>query len=257
MRKPEDELHDIIKQRLSKREENFDPIEQQQLHECWLRATEWLEWPLFVSQTIIPLLLLFIPWHLVIMFPVVATWLWSLVRYKFVSFRLATVGENFSAPKWPIAIICAVFLLVSHEYVASALSALWPLVTLVLQFFVPGGRVGTVQSTMMTQLGYTEYSDRTKPEPWEFEGISPEQSYSIGSIIAPLFPFSLSCSLLIMWRIGFRGFVLVLYTLGAWIGFIITILCIAFLVTQLMKLSNEHACSKNKESESGDFPKDI
>ena len=59
-----------------KPEEHTD---EQNLRWAWLRAVEWREWPAYLSQPIIPILLYFYPWEWVIVSIAVSTFLWWLV----------------------------------------------------------------------------------------------------------------------------------------------------------------------------------
>ena len=77
---------------------------------CWLRAIEWGKWPLFVTQPLVPVLFLFFTWWKVIIWVMVFSWLWTLIRYKFVSLTLANAGAILVTIKWPIAILMGIIL---------------------------------------------------------------------------------------------------------------------------------------------------
>jgi hypothetical protein len=125
---------------------------------CWLRATEWAVWPLFVAQPIVPVLLLFWSWPKVVLALSVSALLWKLVRYRFVSAKLAYFGVLATLPKWPIGIAVAVYLVAHAQYANAAVSACWPLLTLmlmpVLQLIPPiPTQVGILQGRFMQALG--------------------------------------------------------------------------------------------------------
>src|SRR6266404_1826922 len=43
----------------------------------WLRAVEWGRWPIFLSQPLAPVLLIWWPWHIVVVTVFVANCLWA------------------------------------------------------------------------------------------------------------------------------------------------------------------------------------
>src|ERR1700730_15669104 len=89
----------------------------------WLRATEWLNFPSFVSQPIVPILLIFFYWPYVLGGVFAADVLWAFIRYSYVNVRAATYAVNFVAPsKWPAAIGSSVFLFVHHNVLAGVLA---------------------------------------------------------------------------------------------------------------------------------------
>src|SRR5438128_12324568 len=62
---------------------------------CWLRAVEWINWPIFLSSSIVPLSLLFWKWQSVAPILAVCNWLWHFFvgrRGRFVSIRLGNFG---------------------------------------------------------------------------------------------------------------------------------------------------------------------
>src|SRR5713226_4638561 len=67
----------------------------------WLRSVEWGRWPLFLSQPIAPILLIWWPWHVVVVAAFVANFVWAgFVRNLFVSRWLATLGMYVVAARW-------------------------------------------------------------------------------------------------------------------------------------------------------------
>ena len=58
-----------------------------------LRAMEWGRWPLFLSQALAPMLLVFFDWKYVIAETIALNLVWAtLVRYQWVSVSLASMG---------------------------------------------------------------------------------------------------------------------------------------------------------------------
>lgn len=50
-----------------------------------LRAIEWNNWPSFVSQPILPVVLIFYPWYYALGGVFVMDLIWATIRYRFVS----------------------------------------------------------------------------------------------------------------------------------------------------------------------------
>ncbi len=82
--------------------------DQENLAWSWLRAVEWGRWPLFISQPIAPVLLVFVPWTYVLVGAVAANLLWAFfVRYNFVSPPLASLAVVLAKPKWIACPACS------------------------------------------------------------------------------------------------------------------------------------------------------
>jgi hypothetical protein len=121
---------------------------------CWLRAVEWGQWPLFTAQLIAPILLLFCHWWQIAIAVVLLTWLWAVIRYKWVSIMLVGLGAYITVLKWPVAIGVGIYFLVKGEYPLAAVSGFWPLITLLLMWLTPSTKIGVIQTTLMNKLGY-------------------------------------------------------------------------------------------------------
>jgi hypothetical protein len=113
----------------------------------WLRATEWANWPAFLSQLFFPVMLVFWKWYVALFILFVVSAAWCLFRYTFVSPRLANFAcIAVTKLKWPISILCSVWLLYQKTYVAAALALLWPFLA---GFVFFGGQVGRIQTLFL------------------------------------------------------------------------------------------------------------
>jgi hypothetical protein len=100
-----------------------------------LRAIEWAGWPAFVSQPIIPVLLIFYPWAWVLLVLLCAELVWSFFGYSVVSVSLSSLSARFVIIfKWPGALVSSIVLFTQGRYALAAVSLLWPL----LAGFIPG-----------------------------------------------------------------------------------------------------------------------
>lgn len=93
---------------------------------------EWGRWPIFLSQPVAPVLLLWLPWTAVVAGTVIFNILWAIfVRYQLVNVRAAFLGAAIVSLKW----------------------LAWPAATVYL--FVQGRRpVGRIQVSFMRALDY-------------------------------------------------------------------------------------------------------
>jgi hypothetical protein len=138
----------------------FIPTEGQTQMWLCLRSLEWSIWPGWLSPLFAPLLLCFYPWYAVIACILIASAFWCLVRYSVTSPELANLGAlAVGWLKWPEAIICAIYLLFHHRYIAAALALGWPLFAGFLGF--PSGLNSRIADNFAEKL----YSSLMKT-PW-------------------------------------------------------------------------------------------
>lgn len=117
----------------------------------WLRAAEWLSWPAFISQPVLPVLYLFWPWYYVWAWVALANLTWRFVRYRFVNYTLATLGCLFVRLKWPVMLVLSIYFLLHRAYLLAALSLATPLVAM-LMITLSTGMVGVVQRKLIDEL---------------------------------------------------------------------------------------------------------
>jgi hypothetical protein len=128
--------------------------DDENLRWCWLRAVEWGQWPLFTAQLVAPILLLFILWWKVAVGIVILTWLWALIRYRYVNIILAGFGPYITIFKWPVSVGIGIYFLVKGDYLLAAISGFWPVITLLLMALTPTTKIGVIQNALMKKLGY-------------------------------------------------------------------------------------------------------
>lgn len=116
-----------------------------------LRAAEWLSWPAFISQPILPVLYLFWPWYDVLALIALANLMWRFVRYRFVNYTLATVACLYVRLKWPVMVIFCIYFLLHKSYLLAVLTLATPLVAM-LMITLSTGNVGMVQRRFVDEL---------------------------------------------------------------------------------------------------------
>ena len=130
---------------------------------CHLRAMEWALWPIFVSQPIAPVALLFLSWWIVALVTLVASIFWSLfVRHNRVIPPLAWWEALFVRLKWLTCPVAACVLVYRGKMWLAVLALVWPLLVLLLTrplALLGPTRVGDIQKMFMRRLGYEPVSE--------------------------------------------------------------------------------------------------
>ena len=130
----------------------IDHSDQENIQWAYLRAVEWVAWPSYLSQPVVPLLLLFYPWWAVVGSLTALNVGWAAVRYRGVHLAAVYWGPLFVKMKW-ITMSVAVVLLVRSGHAALAILSLVWCLGLAAAFAVPG-QIGRVQSQLMHEMGY-------------------------------------------------------------------------------------------------------
>jgi hypothetical protein len=133
--------------------------------ERWLqlRALEWSSWPIFLSQPVMPLLLVLYPWqHTLIALLCIAA-IRQFVQHAFVSVRLSDISCLFVVwLKWPAAIGSSIYLIVHGRYALGVLVLAWPLiavfvgmpVNLLIGFLGVRRSLGSISLALAQRIGY-------------------------------------------------------------------------------------------------------
>lgn len=135
----------------------------------WLRAVEWIQWPLFMSQPVVPELLYFYSWPAVLGGIVVLTFFWrALVVPFWVAPSLADIGPLFVPLKFIAAPAMAYLLWQRGDTPGAICAALFPLVSVMvvnlimtlpysLLLLTPLGKtsqIGLVQVRFLTAIDF-------------------------------------------------------------------------------------------------------
>lgn len=122
---------------------------------AYLRALEWANFPAFISQPIIPVLLVFLNWKLVLGVFIIISILWNFtLRYRrFLNVSALSYPIYFVMLKWITGPISA-YLLYMNEHVWLALIALfWSFISTILAN-IPPPMTGRIQRKMLQEMGY-------------------------------------------------------------------------------------------------------
>jgi len=119
----------------------------------FLRASEWNNWPSFLSQPVVPVMFIFYKWFFVLAGVLLLDALWAAIRYRYVNVAAATFAVFFvKFAKWPAALGSAIYLFIHHSYLAGILAVAWPL-GLCGVVGVPG-KIGNVELLFARKIGY-------------------------------------------------------------------------------------------------------
>jgi hypothetical protein len=136
---------------------------------AWLRAVEWVGWPLFISQPVVPILFYLYPWPAVLGVIVCVAFFWRAVVVPFwISPSLAYVGPLIVALKFIAAPVMAYLLWQRGDTLIAAAALLWPLLgptvaswimilPTALLSLTPLGKasqIGIVQSRFLLAVGF-------------------------------------------------------------------------------------------------------
>ncbi len=131
---------------------NFDEhSDNDNMRWTWLRAVEWGMWPLFISQPIAPIALLFWPWWSVIGIIIAVNFGWRLLIVpRAVSPALAYWGAMFAKLKWLACPIATYLLWHGGSGRLAIVALLWPLLVL----FMPRlpVQIGAIQKMFLRSL---------------------------------------------------------------------------------------------------------
>jgi hypothetical protein len=118
-----------------------------------LRAMEWKNWPSFISQPVVPILLIFYPWFTVLAGVFLLDVIWAGIRYRYINVPAATNAVYLvTICKWPAAIGSAIYIFLHHNYLSGALAIAWPLGLCGL-IAVPG-QTGRIELMFAEKVGH-------------------------------------------------------------------------------------------------------
>ncbi len=122
-----------------------------------LRAIEWIAFPAFVSQPLVPILLLKFRWYEIIIGLILAAFIWNPIKCRFVNIPLASASAIFvKVMKWPLTIGMGVFFLFKGMWLNATISFCWTLIVFgVVPFYASLSKgIGYYELRFMQKMGY-------------------------------------------------------------------------------------------------------
>jgi hypothetical protein len=117
-----------------------------------LRAIEWANWPLFVSQPVIPIATIFLNWWWVIGGIYFVNILWSTIKYRSFSLPAAMAGVFFVRLRWITVGIAGLYFTVIQNYSLAFLAVLWPILSGLIVF---PGKLIRIRHLIAESMGHT------------------------------------------------------------------------------------------------------
>jgi hypothetical protein len=114
-------------------------LAEDELESRWLRlrSIEWINWPLFISQSTVPPLLWFYEWQPVVVALIVVTILWRLtMASRCISVKLVEFGPLFVGLKFLICPIMALLIWWQGDRVGAVVALLWPVAVLLIELIL-------------------------------------------------------------------------------------------------------------------------
>jgi hypothetical protein len=131
-----------------------DHTNDDNLRWAWLRAIEWGAWPIFISQPVAPVAMLFFHWWPVVLTTFIVTVFWTFfISRTIVVPAMAFWGAVVVRLKW-VTCPMAAYMLWERGLKGTAIVAFfWPLlIVFLLPFGTPA--VGEIQKMFLRCLGY-------------------------------------------------------------------------------------------------------
>ncbi len=122
-----------------------------------LRAMEWIAFPAFVSQPLVPILLLKFRWYEIIIGLILAAFIWNPIKWYCVNIPLASASAIFVVfMKWPLTIGMGSFFLYKGMWLNAGMSFCWTLLVFaVMPLYAVGSRgIGAFELRFMQKMGY-------------------------------------------------------------------------------------------------------
>jgi hypothetical protein len=128
-----------------------------------LRAIEWSGWPTFISQPVVPVLLIFYPWYFVLLGLLCVDLVWQIIQHAFVSLPLSEISCLAVVwLKWPAALGGSIYLFIHGRVGVGVLALLWPLLgsfvtaplDILLGWLGLRRSLGSISLALAQRLGY-------------------------------------------------------------------------------------------------------
>lgn len=138
----------------------FEHTDEENLKWSWLRSIEWGAFPVYLTQPIIPVLIFFIDWKIVIGFIIVINWLWNFVKYKYLNLSISTSVVFFvTFLKWISSLGFGIYFFIQKDYFLCLLCGLYPLWSGIIGRLNISPKIGIIQQKIMNKLGYEKGED--------------------------------------------------------------------------------------------------
>ncbi|BAL81095.1 hypothetical protein [Caldisericum exile] len=98
------------------------------------RSGEWANLPIYVTEILVPPLMGFIKWYILIVVIYILNLLWGFVSDKFINLKISYILWQINKFRWIVFIVSGYYYISKSMYIEGALSLLWPFISLILAF---------------------------------------------------------------------------------------------------------------------------
>lgn len=136
-----------------------------------LRAIEWSGWPTFISLPVVPVLLVFYPWPVILIGLLCVDFVWQLIQHAFVCLPLSEIS-CFAVVllKWPTALVSSGYLFFHGSVAVGILALLWPLIgslvtgpiDIALSWLGLRRSLGSISIALARRIGYVPSDDQSE-----------------------------------------------------------------------------------------------
>lgn len=109
------------------------------------RSGEWANLPIYITEILVPPLMYFVKWYILLVAVYILNVLWGFVSGKFINLKISYVLWQINKFRWIIFIVFGYFYISKSMYVEGALSLLWPFISLILAFLNPKNRQNEIE----------------------------------------------------------------------------------------------------------------
>jgi hypothetical protein len=109
------------------------------------RSGEWANLPIYITEILVPPLMYFVKWYILLVAVYILNVLWGFVSGKFINLKISYILWQINKFRWIIFIVFGYFYISKSMYVEGALSLLWPFISLILAFLNPKNRQNEIK----------------------------------------------------------------------------------------------------------------
>jgi hypothetical protein len=109
------------------------------------RSGEWANLPIYITEILVPPLMYFVKWYILLVAVYILNVLWGFVSGRFINLKISYILWQINKFRWIIFIVFGYFYISKSMYVEGALSLLWPFISLILAFLNPKNRQNEIK----------------------------------------------------------------------------------------------------------------
>ncbi|MGB9769065.1 MULTISPECIES: hypothetical protein [Caldisericum] len=98
------------------------------------RSGEWANLPIYATEILIPPLMYFVKWHILITTVYILNVLWGFVSLRFINLKISYILWQINKFRWIIFIFFGYYYISKSMYIEGILSLFWPFISLILAF---------------------------------------------------------------------------------------------------------------------------